>query len=161
MASPAATRLTHDYDGDLVVFLIGMRVNRWRNVRSWLPTFRAMPAMLKELASDQDSGMVGFRVFGMPRTPTVLQYWTSLDKLYEYASDPAAKHRPAWREFNRRARKAGGAVGIWHETYDVARAETFYFAMPPTGLGAATALQPVTKRTARARDRLARTSRGE
>lgn len=158
MAKPVAGRMTHDYDGDLVVFLIGMRVNRWSRVDAWFPTFLAMPPMLKELATDPDSGMVGFRVFGMPRTPTVLQYWTSLDKLYEYASDPAAKHRPAWGEFNRRARAAGDAVGIWHETYEVGRAETFYYAMPPTGLGAATSLQPVTKRARRARDRIARTS---
>ncbi|WP_110589903.1 DUF4188 domain-containing protein [Microbacterium suaedae] len=152
---PVPGRMTHDYDGELIVFLIGMRINRWSRVRDWLPTFRAMPPMMRELATDPDSGMVGYRLFGLPRTPTVLQYWTSLDKLYDYASNPQAKHRPAWGEFNRRARTAGDAVGIWHETFEVARAETFYFAMPPTGLAAATDMTPVTKAHARARDRIA------
>ncbi|WP_119696392.1 DUF4188 domain-containing protein [Microbacterium halotolerans] len=151
-------RLTHDYDGELVVFLIGMRINRWSRVRDWLPTFRAMPPMITELMSDPDSGAVGYRLFGLPRTPTVLLYWTSLDKLYEYASDPDSKHRPAWGEFNRRARTADGSVGIWHETFQVERAETFYYAMPPTGLGAATALKPVTTKGARGRMREGRTA---
>lgn len=152
---PLRGPMTHDYDGELVVFLIGMRINTWWRVREWLPTVLAMPPMLKELATDPDSGMVGFRAFGFPRRPTVIQYWTSIDKLYDYAADPQAKHRPAWREFNKRARSATDAVGIWHETFHVGRAETFYYAMPPSGLGAATALQPIGKRTARARDRIA------
>ena len=153
MAKPVMGRMTHDYDGELVVFLIGMRINSWRHVRAWASAIAAMPPMLRELSADPDSGLVGFRLFGMPRTPTVIQYWTSLDKLYEYASDPTAKHRPAWGEFNRRARAAKGAVGIWHETYVVDRAETLYSAMPPTGLGAATALQPIAAHN-RARDRI-------
>ncbi|WP_091605773.1 monooxygenase family protein [Arthrobacter koreensis] len=44
----------------------------------------------------------------------------------------------AWEEFNRRARSAPGAVGIWHETYVVNRAEPMYVGMPLTGLAAAT-----------------------
>lgn len=150
---PEPERLTHDYDGELVVFLIGMRINRWSHLRAWWPTFTAMPPMIRELMSDPESGAVGYRVFGLPRTPTVLLYWTSLEKLYAYASDPDAKHRPAWAAFNRRARTAGASVGIWHETFVVERAETFYYAMPPTGLAAATAAQPVSVK--RARDRMA------
>lgn len=139
-----AGRMTHSHDGELVVFLVGMRVNRWSHVRSWWPVFQAMPRMLRELASDPGSGMIGYRLFGLPRTPTVLQYWTSVDKLYDYASARDAGHRPAWREFNRRARTAGDAVGIWHEMFEVAQAETTYVSMPPTGLGAATMLTPAT-----------------
>lgn len=153
--TPIPRRMTHDHDGELVVFLIGMRINSWARPDLWLPTVMAMPPMLRELASDPDSGMIGFRVFGFPRTPTVLQYWTSVDKLYDYASDPGAEHRPAWRAYNRRTRKAKGAVGIWHETYAVAHAESIYVGMPPTGLGAATGLQPVTSRSDRARQRFA------
>ena len=70
----------------------------------------------------------------------------------------AAKHRPAWGAFNRRARTANGSVGIWHETFVVERAETLYYAMPPTGLGAATALKPVTKKHARDRMHEGRTA---
>lgn len=147
-------RMTHDHDGELVVFLVGMRINRWSRADLWWPAFTAMPAMIQELASDPESGMIGSRLFGFPRTPTVLQYWTSVDKLYAYASDREAHHRPAWAAFNRRTRDAKGAVGIWHETYSVARAESIYVGMPPTGLGAATALKPVTARADSARQRL-------
>jgi len=145
--------MTHDYEGELVVFLIGMRINDWRRVSHWWPTLMAMPGMLRELASDPESGLLGYRLFGFPRTPTAIQYWSSLDKLYEYASDREAQHRPAWTAFNRRAREAGDSVGIWHETYPVRSAESVYVNMPPTGLGAATAIQQVARRgdTARAR----------
>jgi hypothetical protein len=39
-------RITHDYDGELVVFLIGMRVNRLWRPDQWWPVFAAMPGML-------------------------------------------------------------------------------------------------------------------
>ncbi|WP_261165538.1 DUF4188 domain-containing protein [Microbacterium sp. Marseille-Q6965] len=157
---PLPGRMTHAYEGELVVFMVGMRINRWWRVADWWPAFAAMPGMMRELASDPESGMIGYRFFGFPRTPSVIQYWTSLDKLYGYASDPQARHRPAWTAFNRRARVAGDAVGIWHETFPARAAESVYVNMPPTGLGAATALQPVGPRgeTARARLEAARRS---
>jgi hypothetical protein len=46
-------------------------------------------------------------------------------------------------------------VGIWHETFQVARAESIYVGMPPSGLGAATTLVPVGKRSDRAAQRIA------
>ncbi|WP_203137437.1 DUF4188 domain-containing protein [Microbacterium sp. JZ31] len=146
-------RMTHDHDGELVVFLVGMRINRWSRPDLWWPTLTAMPPMMRELAGDPASGMLAQRLFGFPRSPTVLQYWTSVEKLYAYASDRDASHRPAWAAFNRRARDARGAVGIWHETFSIARAESIYVGMPPTGLGAATSLKPVTARLDRARQR--------
>ena len=78
-----------------------------------------------------------------------------MDRLYDYASNRDAAHRPAWTAFNQRARKAPGAVGIWHETFQVARAESIYVGMPPSGLGAATTLVPVGKRSDRAAQRIA------
>ena len=52
MADIITGRQTATVDDDVVVFLIGMRINRLRRVRSWLPAFRAMPRMLRELAED-------------------------------------------------------------------------------------------------------------
>ncbi|KAA6213770.1 DUF4188 domain-containing protein [Streptomyces albofaciens JCM 4342] len=133
-------RVRADADGEVVVFLIGMRVNRWRSVRSWLPVFLAMPRMLKELARDPDAGLLGYRLLsGGPRFFTVVQYWESREKLYAYASAPDRQHRPAWAAFNRRARSGKGGVGIWHETYAVPAGahDALYDSMPPTGLGAA------------------------
>jgi hypothetical protein len=147
-------RMTHHHEGELVVFLIGMRLNQPWRVDKWFPAFLAMPRMLTELSKDANSGLMGFRLTVGPGGPLVVQYWNSREKLYNYASNPAAEHRPAWTAFNRRARTAAGAVGIWHETYQVERAESMYVGMPAAGLALATESVQVTARHDRARDRM-------
>ena len=84
-----------------------------------------------------------------------MQYWSSMDKLYAYAANPAQEHRPAWAQFNKAARKAPGAVGIWHETFLVERAETVYGSTRPMGLAGATEVVPVVRSHDRARTRMA------
>lgn len=145
-------RYTHQYDGELVVFLIGMTVNRLRRPDLWMPVFRVMPAMLRELSTDPDSGMLGYRVALEGRSPTVIQYWSSLEKLYAYAT--GTQHRPAWATFNRLVRRAPGVVGVWHETYTVTSAESIYSETPLMGLAAATERVPVGARGDGARQRL-------
>ena len=130
--------MTPQQDGPLVVFLIGMRVNRIFRPDLWMPVFMAMPRMLAELSADSSSGLLGYRITVGAGGPLVIQYWKTPEQLYAYAGDTSAEHRPAWAEFNRRARKVPGAVGIWHETYAVDRAESMYVGMPVTGLAAAT-----------------------
>jgi hypothetical protein len=147
-------RMTHDYDGDLVVFLIGMRINKPWRPDLWFPVFAAMPAMLAELSKDKDSGLLGYRLTFGARGPLLVQYWNSHEKLYRFAGDRDAAHRPAWAAFNRRARKTPGAVGIWHETYVVERAESIYSGMPISGLAAATSSVPVARRGETAAERL-------
>ncbi|MFH8347650.1 DUF4188 domain-containing protein [Streptomyces sp. NPDC018045] len=157
-ASISQRRVTAAAEGDVVVFLIGMRINRWRAVRHWLPALVAMPRMLKELSRDGDSGLLGHRgLGGGPRVFTVAQYWESSEKLLAYASDRAGQHRPAWAAFNRRVRGSKGGVGIWHETYIVPAGsyESVYIDMPPTGLAAAWGVEPVGRRGERAAQRLA------
>lgn len=155
-------RMTHRYDGELVVFHIGMTVNKWWRPDQWMPLMGDMPRMLRELSVDPDSGLLGFSMLLGARGPYLVQYWSSLDKLYAYASAPTQEHRPAWTRFNKRARKTPGAVGIWHETHVVERAETIYVATPPMGLPKATETVPVSSRHDRARARVAdgRTSGG-
>ncbi|MET9296952.1 DUF4188 domain-containing protein [Streptomyces sp. NPDC003077] len=151
-------RVTADADGDVVVFLIGMRINSYRAVRDWLPVFRAMPKMLRELERDPSSGMLGSRfVLSGPRDFGLVQYWESREKLLAYAEDRDKEHRPAWAAFNRRARNSRGKVGIWHETYVVPAGahESVYVGMPPHGLGAAYGVVPVGRRGDRAAQRLA------
>ena len=144
MAKVNSRRMTHAYDGDeLVVFLIGMRINRPWRLDQWLPVFQAMPGMLAELSSDPDSGLLGYSMNFGGGGPMLVQYWSSVEKLYGYAADPEAAHRPAWAAFNRRVRQAPGVVWIWHETYVVARAESIYLGMPPSGLAKATRLVPI------------------
>ncbi|MBA0051769.1 DUF4188 domain-containing protein [Streptomyces sp. AJS327] len=149
--------MTDASEGEIVVFLIGMRINRLRAPRAWLPVFRAMPRMLRELSRDPSAGMLGYRLlFGGPRIFCVVQYWESQERLHAYASSPEREHRPAWAAFHRRARRANGAVGIWHESYRVppGHYESVYVDMPAFGLGAARGTAPVGQGGARAADRL-------
>lgn len=147
-------RMTHSHDGALVVFLIGTRVNKLWRPDLWLPPFLAMPRMLKELEVDPDSGLLGYRFAFTADGPLVVQYWSSTEKLYAYASERDSQHRPAWARFNKAARRAPGAVGIWHETFAVAKAESMYVGMPTIGLAQATKSVPVTPAGNRAHDRL-------
>ena len=81
-------RMTHDYDGDLVVFLIGMRINKPWRPDLWLPVFFAMPAMLAELSKDKDSGLLGYRLTFGAGGPLLVQYWNSHEKLYQLCKRP-------------------------------------------------------------------------
>jgi hypothetical protein len=148
-------RQTASYDRDVVVFLIGMRVNSLRAIRHWIPVARAMGPMLRELMADQDSGLLAFRVLPGLRQVTLIEYWESAEKLQAFANDAQRTHRPAWTEFYRRAYQ-GNAVGIWHETYVVpsGASETIYANMPLLGLGEVSGVVPVNKRGRTAAERL-------
>jgi Monooxygenase af470-like len=155
MARIAQGRWTHTHTGDLTVFLIGMRINRLWRPDAWLPTLAAMGPMLRELVADPGSGFLGYRLTLGLRGPVLVQYWRRVEDVYRYAADREARHRPAWAAFNRRARRVPGAVGVWHETFEVARAESVYVDLPVVGLAAATEALQVTDRLDRAADRLA------
>jgi hypothetical protein len=150
-------RQTAAYDGELVVFLIGMRVNKLRALRRWFPVARAMGPMLRELSADPDSGLLGFRTFPGLRSVTMVQYWESAEKLQAFANDAQRTHRPAWVEFYKQSYQ-GNAVGIWHETFVVpaGHTETIYGNMPLLGLGKVAGVVPVSRRGATAAERLAR-----
>jgi hypothetical protein len=123
---------------DVVVFVVGMRINALWKIHRWLPVFLAAPRMVRELRRDADSGLLGGWGFASPlRTVGFVQYWESFDALKAYARDSDHLHLEAWREYNEQASE--GAVGIWHETYRVSADdyETVYYETPPRGLGAA------------------------
>ena len=147
MSTVVNGRQTASLDDEVVVFLIGMRINRLRSPRSWLPAFRAMPRMLAELSRDPELGLLGAHSFWSGRVIALVQYWRSFDDLARYARSKDHEHLPAWREFNRLVRD-NGTVGIFHETYVVGpgRAETLYANMPPYGLGAAVGQGPIAVR---------------
>ena len=125
----------------VVVFVIGMRINRLRRVRSWWPTFTGMPRMLREL-DGADLGLLGAHTLWAGRTFLVIQYWRSAEELGAYARDASLSHAPMWAAFNKSAAGTGD-VGIFHETYLVPRdgIESLYGNMVPFGLGAAHGLQ--------------------
>ena len=150
-------RMTHEHDGSIGVFLIGMRFNRLHRPDQWVPPFLAMPKMLTELyrnkaaaaAGDaEDLGFLGARTLMGGKGVTVIQYWRSVEDIYRYASAPDHEHRPAWTAFNAAARKAQGVVGIWHETFAVPAGahESVYVGTPVMGIADATASVPVPSR---------------
>ncbi|MFI1434559.1 DUF4188 domain-containing protein [Streptomyces lydicus] len=154
------SRTTADAKGDVVVLLIGMRINRFWAVRLWLPVMLGMFRMLRELENDPARGLRS-RVLltASPRTYYVVQYWESKEKLYAYATASDAFHHAAWARLNRkeRAGKLRGQVGIWHESYIVPEGsyEAIYGDMPAFGLAAAHGQIPLEKRGRYAKDRFA------
>ena len=146
MAEIRAERLTAETDGEFVVFLIGMRINKFWKIHKWLPVALAMGRMLKELDADRASGFLGAESWG-GRTSVLLQYWRSFEHLEQYALDKAREHLPAWKAFSN-AIDSGGDVGIWHETYRVRAGdfECVYNNMPLFGLARATRAVPATGR---------------
>ncbi len=122
---------------DVVVFVIGMRINRLRKVRSWWPAFVGMPRMLRELA-EADRGLLGAHTLWAGRVLLTIQYWRSAEELGSYARDASLSHAPAWGAFNKHA-AATGDVGIFHETYVVPadRVESVYGNMTAFGLAKA------------------------
>jgi hypothetical protein len=131
-----------------------MRINKLWKVHKWLPVFRAMPAMLKELEAHPESGFLGhIGGFGV-----IVQYWRSFEQLESYARNRDRQHWPAWMAFNKRVGNSRGDVGIWHETYQVRAGEyeTVYSGMPRYGLGKVGTLIPASGRRDSARGRLVR-----
>ncbi|MEV0574467.1 DUF4188 domain-containing protein [Streptomyces sp. RTGN2] len=160
-AKPIPGRTTAAAEGDVVVLLIGMRINHFRGVHHWLPVLLAMPRMLRELRRDRSRGLLGCTLLsGSPRTYYVVQYWESKEKLYAYAAAPDMFHRKAWAMINRKEKKSRQHVGLWHETYVVPEGgyESIYADMPLYGLAAATGSLPIEGRGRRAADRFAHRS---
>lgn len=136
-------RFSASIDGDFVVFLIGMRVNKPWKVRAWWPVVTAMSAMQRELAEHPELGCLGGQQWP-GRTTILVQYWRSFEALDRFARDADLPHLEAWRRFNRAVRDSGD-LGIWHETYKVRAGEyeAVYGNMPVFGLAAASTHLPV------------------
>lgn len=156
MAKVFPGRFTAQTDQPIVVFLIGMRINKLRAPRKWLPTFLAMPRMLKDLYTHPEKGFLGAQLFRSGRTILTVQYWRSFDDLERFARDDNDPHMPAWRRFNRVVGHKDGSVGIFHESYLVqpGQFEMVYANMPLFGLAAATKQVPARGGLSTARRRL-------
>jgi fumigallin biosynthesis monooxygenase-like protein len=147
MAKVVPGRFTADIDGNFVVFIIGMRVNKPLKLRQWLPVAGAMPRMLRWLGKNPQAGLLGYHSGGTPRAPMLVQYWRSFEDLERFAKQPDAPHLSPWRRFLKEIGNSGD-VGIWHETYKVRAGEyeAVYGNMPVFGLAKATSHVPVGKR---------------
>lgn len=156
MAATINKRMTVKYEGNFVVFLIGMRINKWWKIHKWFPVAMAMPRMMKELHANKEKyGFLGSE----GGTGTIIQYWKSFEHLEAYAKDRNAAHLPAWKAFNEKV-KSNGDVGIWHETYKVnsGEFECVYNNMPPKGLGKIGELIPATGSNEHAAGRIKKVS---
>ncbi|WP_042143307.1 DUF4188 domain-containing protein [Paucisalibacillus sp. EB02] len=147
-------RYTTDNDEDIVVFLIGMRINKRLAFGKWLPVFKAMPPMIRELYEHKEElGFLSMESFFGLRTTLMITYWRSTEDLLAYAKGP--RHLTAWREFNK---KIGDneAVGIYHETYSVPKGnyEAVFGNMPLYGLAKARNHRLITPDIRTARKRL-------
>lgn len=157
MSDVFSGRYTAVREEPFVVFLIGMRVNKFWQFGKWSYTARAMPKMVAELTANPELGFLGaenfFRLF--PLTTIMVSYWRSFEDLEHFARDSDLTHMPAWREFNKKI-GSDGTVGIWHETYLVpaGQYEVVYGNMPRFGLAAATEHVPAVGRRETARRRL-------
>ncbi|PWU70370.1 DUF4188 domain-containing protein [Gracilibacillus dipsosauri] len=149
-------RFTTENQEDLVVFLIGMRINKRYLFHRWLPVFTAMPGMIKELYSNKEElGFLSMESYFGLRTTVMIQYWRSLDDLLAYAK--GEKHLKAWESFNKKIGN-NDSVGIYHETYELKKQqyESVYGNMPLYGLGKAMKHIPITKEIITAKKRLNR-----
>lgn len=157
--------LTHAHTGDVVVFNIGMTVRKPHRPDLWLPVVTGMLKMQAELNRNiaasargeaQDLGFMGGANLMSAKGPWCVQYWRSVEQLYAYATNPNLAHLPAWKKFNKAARRHPGAVGVWHETYVVPAEgiETLYGHGAVVGLGAVAGAVPIEKRGLRAAERL-------
>ncbi len=149
-------RMTAQLEGDFVVFLIGMRVNRPWKLRTWLPIFFAMPRMLAELKKKPEMGLLHYELkIANPLSPMVVQYWRSFEQLEDYARNRDATHFPAWVKFNKNV-GSNGDIGIWHESYLVRAGEyeCVYNNVPARGLAKAGTAIPATGHHQSAGERL-------
>ena len=148
-------RMTVVNEQELVVFLIGMRVNKVWKPQKWVPVGIAMGRMLKELNEHPEMGFLGAETTLNFPTTLMVQYWRSFEDLAVYAGNRNAVHLPAWREFNRQV-GSNGDVGIWHETYRIPAGnyEAVYNNMPAFGLGKIFPLVPAIGQRESARARM-------
>ena len=155
MAKVIPGRFTAQTDEAFVVFIIGMRVNKFLAFRRWIPTAMAMVPMLRTLFQHPEKGMLGGQVFFYWRGIALVQYWHSFDDLEKFARDKDDPHLGAWRRFNTNI-GSDGSVGIWHETFlvEAGKYEALYGNMPIFGLAASTKHVSASGRRETARRRL-------
>lgn len=155
MAKIISGRFTAQRDESFVVFIIGMRVNKFLAFRKWLTAATSMGPMLRTLYAHPEKGFLGGHTSLSWRGVTLIQYWRSFEDLEKFARDKDDPHLESWRRFNKLI-GTDGSVGIWHELYlvDANKYECVYNNMPVFGLAAATKHVPAVGRWETARRRL-------
>jgi len=105
-------RQTVDLSGypDLVMILLGMRVNRLTGLKTLL----GFGPQISKSAAAKPDGLLRHEIFMYSLFPMHLcirQYWRDAESLLKWTrSDP---HRQWWKQFL----KDSGGTGFWHESY--------------------------------------------
>ena len=160
MAKVIPGRFTAEIEGPFVVFIIGMRVNKFFAFRKWIATAMAMGPMIRTLYEHPEKGFLGAQTFLYGRGVVTVQYWRSFEDLERFARDKDDPHLKAWRQFNKTI-GSDGSVGIFHETFlvDADKYEALYGNMPVFGLASAAKHVPAIGRRETARQRLGGTNK--
>ena len=144
-----------DLDGQVVVFPIGMKINRLWAVHRWLRPTVDTARMWWHLQRNRPQGYLGGYLFVYARGVGMMQYWRDFDALEAFSRDDSQPHLKAWRQLVHQTAD-DQTFGYWHETYvvDASTAETIYGSMPPFGLSEAVGHAPIGGRSETARGRL-------
>jgi Domain of unknown function (DUF4188) len=155
MAKVIPGRFTAQTDEPFVVFIIGMRVNKFFAFRKWFATAMAMGPMIRTLYEHPEKGFLGAQTLISWPGVTTIQYWRSFEDLEKFARDKDDPHLEPWRKFNKTI-GSDGSVGIFHETFlvDAGKYEAVYGNMPVIGLASATRHVPAVGKRETARRRL-------
>ena len=90
-------RYTARIEGQLVVFLIGMRINQLWAVHKWMLVAEAMPRMQPMLERHPAKGLRGLENWVRWREVMYVQYWRSFDDPENFARNPTDPHLQARR----------------------------------------------------------------
>src|ERR1041385_6098204 len=89
MAKIFPGRYTARTDQSFVVFLIGMRINKWWRFDKWIPVASAMGPMLTNLFAHPEKGFLHAEFYWNPNGPVTIQYWRSFEELEQFARNPS------------------------------------------------------------------------
>jgi hypothetical protein len=97
MSQVFAGRFTAQTNEPFVVFLIGLRVNKFWSFSKWMPVAQAMTPMLQTLYKNPEKGFLGGENFYRfsPITTLLLSYWRSFEDLENFARNPSEPHLEA------------------------------------------------------------------
>jgi Domain of unknown function (DUF4188) len=148
-------RYTAAASDGLVVFAIGMRINRLFAVHRWLrPTINTV-RMWRYMQRRRPPGYLNGYVYVYWRGVGMMQYWQDFESLEAFSRDATQPHLAAWRQLASQTTR-DQTFGYWHETYRVSPGshEAIYGSMPRFGLAAAAEHIPISGATESAKGRL-------
>lgn len=144
-----------DVQGEVVVFPIGMKINRWWAIHRWFTPMINTIRLWRHVQFVRPDGYLSGYLFFYARGVGMMQYWRDFESLEEFARDSERPHLAAWRQLVSQT-SGDQTFGYWHETYviDAANSETIYGSMTPFGLGAAVGHASIDRTSENARSRL-------